>query len=140
MVRFRFSLRSGAALLGVSLCAAPQTAPATDPPATSSSETLEYAIEWRLIAAGTAKFVWTGTQAASQVTLKLDSGGLVSRLFKVDDLYTATLAQNLCAQSTTLIAHEGARDRDTRVTFDSTARKATSLEKDLDKNTTATHE
>jgi hypothetical protein len=137
MARFGSSLRFVAAVLTASLCALPQTAPETAGP---SGETLDYAIEWRLIPAGTAKFAWTGTSASSQLTLKIDSGGLVSRLFKVDDLYTATLGENLCAQSTTLIAHEGPRDRDTRVTFDAAAHKAMSLEKDLNKNTTTPHE
>jgi len=137
MARFGSSLHFAAAVLTASFGALPQTAPDT---AASSGETLDFAIEWRLIPAGTAKFSWSGTPASSQLTLKIDSGGLVSRLFKVDDLYTATLTENLCAQSTTLIAHEGPRDRDTRVTFDAEARKATSLEKDLNKNTTASHE
>jgi hypothetical protein len=124
--------------LGVCLCSAPDGNPQV--PDAGSHETLDYAIEWRLIPAGTAKFSWTGTTATSQVTLKLDSGGLVSRLFKVDDTYTATLAENLCARSSTLIAHEGPRDRDTRVTYDVAAHRATALERDLDKNTSASHE
>src|SRR5712671_3068266 len=109
MPRSRSSLRLAAAAFVVSLCAAPQTPPGPGIPDAPSREVLEYNIEWRLIAAGTAKFVWTGTPASSQVTLKLNSGGLVSRLFKVDDEYTATLGDSLCAQGTTLIAHEGAR-------------------------------
>jgi hypothetical protein len=136
---FRSSLRCLPALLLAAICAAPQT-PGPGISAAPSRETLEYAIEWRLIPAGTAKFMFTGTPAAGQVSLKLESVGLVSRLFKVDDLYTATLAENLCAQSSTLVSHEGARNRDTRVTFDTVAHKATSLERDLDKNQTAAHE
>lgn len=134
MLRFRSILRLTAAALTASLCAAPQT------PAATTRETLEFGIEWRLITAGKARFVWTGTPGSSQVRLKLDSGGLVSRLYQVDDDYTATLGENLCAQSTTLLAHEGSRNRDTRVTFDAAAGRASYLEKDLIKNTTAARE
>ena len=140
MHRSRSTPRLAAALLLASSCAAPQTQSGPGISAGVTRETLDFAIEWRLIPAGAAKFVWTGTPASSQVELKLSSGGLVSRLFRVNDDYTATLRENLCAQSTTLISHEGARNRDTRVTFDAAARKAGSLEQDLDKNTTSAHE
>ena len=134
MSRFRSSLRLTAAALSISLCAAPQTLNGP------SRETLDFAIEWRLIPAGTAKLTFSGSPSNSQVKLKLDSAGLVSRLFKVDDDYTATLGDNLCAQSSTLIAHEGSRNRETRVTYENSARRAVSVEKDPDKNTTATRE
>src|SRR5579863_3856398 len=60
-----------------------------------TKETLDYAIEWRLIPAGTAKFTWAmipSASSTSELRLHLESAGLVSRLFRVSDDYTAMLA------------------------------------------------
>ncbi|MDP9169841.1 MAG: DUF3108 domain-containing protein [Acidobacteriota bacterium] len=113
-------------------------------------ETLDYAVEWRLIPAGTAKFTWTPLQrpaagaavntAASEVRLHLESAGLVSRLFHVSDDYTAMLGQNFCVQNTFVAAHEGSRNKETRVVYDAQAHKASYVEKDLVKNATTAHE
>jgi Protein of unknown function (DUF3108) len=108
------------------------------------SEVLNYAIEWRLIPAGSAKLTWTAmprsAAAANELRLHLESTGLVSRLFRVDDDYTAALGQNLCAQNSFMAAHEGNRNKETRVTYDLQTHKAFYLEKDLNKNSTAMHE
>ena len=111
-------------------------------PAGQDPETLDYQIEWRLIPAGTAHLTWMAVPPTNntEIRLHLETAGLVSRLFRVDDEYTALLAQNLCSQNTFLSAHEGSRSRETRVVYDTQARKATSLEKDLGKNLTATHD
>ncbi len=106
-------------------------------------ETLNYNIEWRLIPAGTAKFTWTGAPGAatgSELRLHLESAGLVSRLFRVSDDYTAQMGQNFCAQNTFLSAHEGNRSRETRVVYDAQNRKASYLEKDLTRNSTTAHD
>ena len=108
-----------------------------------SHETLDYEIEWRLVQAGTAKLTWAGMQganAAGELRLHLESAGLVSRLFRVDDDYTAALGQSLCAQSTFLAAHEGNRNKETRVVYDSQNHKASYSEKDLIKNSTINHD
>jgi hypothetical protein len=109
-----------------------------------SHETLDYSVEWRLIPAGTAKLAWTAFEpsdpATAELRLHVQSTGLVSRLYRVDDDYSARLGQNLCAQSTSIAAREGSRYRETRVTFDSQARKANYVEKDLSKNSTVTHD
>jgi hypothetical protein len=121
-----------------------------------NSEVLQYAIEWRLVPAGTAKLTWTALPrpaasaavatpaawipAAGEVRLHMESTGLVSRLFRVDDDYTAAMGQNLCAQNSFLTAHEGSRNRETRVNFNSQTRKADYVEKDLNKNSSTTHE
>ena len=61
-------------------------------------ETLEYEIEWRLIPAGTAALTWAAlnnnTGSGGELRLHLESAGLVSRLFRVNDDYTASLGQN----------------------------------------------
>ncbi|HZL55819.1 MAG TPA: DUF3108 domain-containing protein [Bryobacteraceae bacterium] len=112
-------------------------------PGIPAHESLEYDIEWRLIQAGTAKLNWaamTGANAAGELRLHLESAGLVSRLFRVDDDYTTALTQNFCAQNTFLSAHEGNRSKETRVVYDSQSHKASYIEKDLVKNTTTNHE
>ena len=143
-----------AAILSTLLIAAPFTnAPATGQqdaatPASvegiPSHEVLDYAIEWRLVPAGTAKLTWTTlprpATAANEVRLHMESAGLVSRLFRVDDDYTAALGENLCAQNSFLAAHEGSRNRETRVNYNSQTKKADYTEKDLNKNSTTVHE
>jgi hypothetical protein len=148
-------MRWRAAILATLFIAAPfSNAPATgqDPPTlgvagaevTPNNEVLEYAIEWRLIPAGTAKLTWMAlprpATSASEVRLHIESMGLVSRLFHVDDDYTAALGPNLCAQNSFLSAHEGSRNRETRVNYNAQTRKADYVEKDLNKNATTTHE
>jgi len=95
-------------------------------------EVLSYSIEWRLITAGKVRLEWQQTHAPAQVSLKVDSVGLVSKLFRVDDTYQATLNQDGCAQSTLLNSQEGSRQRETRVNYDD--RKASYLERDRAKN------
>jgi hypothetical protein len=123
-----------------SLSAAPPSAGDNIP----GSEVLDYQIEWRLIPAGSAKLTWTAMprsgSAANELRMHLESTGLVSRLFRVDDDYTAALGQNLCAQNSFITAHEGSRNKETRVTYDAQTRKAIYLEKDLNKNSTIMHD
>jgi hypothetical protein len=113
-----------------------------DPVATH--EELDYSVEWRLIPAGTAQIDWTATPhsaaAASELKMHLQSTGLVSRLFHVDDQYLALMNQHLCAQRTEMMAHEGSRNRETYVAFDPQLHLASHVEKDLNRNTTVTQE
>src|SRR2546426_8209004 len=71
-------------------------------------ETLSYNVEWRLIDAGKARLNWNANSQPShpgwQVNLHLESTGLVSKLYKVDDQYAAELASDLCVQNTHLKA------------------------------------
>jgi hypothetical protein len=96
---------------------------------------LAYNVEWRLIDAGKARLTWAaGSQpshAGPQITLHLESTGLVSKLYKVNDDYTASLTAALCVQDTHLTALEGSRQRETVVHFDPEAKKASYLERDL---------
>jgi hypothetical protein len=116
----------------------------TNAGAVPASEALDYQIEWRLIPAGSAKLTWTATPrpaaGANELRLHIESAGLVSRLYRVDDDYTAALGQNLCAQNSFIAAHEGNRNKETRVTYDPQAHKAFYLEKDLNKNATISHD
>ncbi len=107
-------------------------------------EVLDYAVEWRLVPAGDAKFTWTSLSSsplgASEVRLHLESKGLVSRLFRVNDDYTSMMGPDFCVQNTFLTAHEGSRNRETRVTYDPQRHQADFLEKDLNKNATVAHQ
>lgn len=101
-------------------------------------ETLYYNIEWRLISAGKAKVEWLPQpqpRAPSQINFHLESVGLVSKLFKVEDDYSALLNPSFCAQALQMTTHEGSRQRETKITFDSETKKATYLERDRVKNT-----
>ena len=99
-------------------------------------ETLFYTVEWRLITAGRARLDWNGDPRTGWSTrLHLESTGLVSKLFKVEDDYTATLNAALCVEALQLTSHEGSRMRETKVTFDPAAKKASYLERDRVKNT-----
>src|SRR3954468_4403382 len=75
-------------------------------------ETFQFAVEWRLIPAGTVRLSWipaahfketgpsgSGNIGPSEIRLHLESSGLVSRLFRVNDDYTSVLGNNLCAES-----------------------------------------
>jgi hypothetical protein len=102
-----------------------------------AKETLNYNIEWRLFTAGKAKVELTSTTGARpgmQASLHLESSGIVSKLFKVDDDYSAALNSNYCAQSLQMTTQEGNRLRETKVTFDAETKKATYLERDRAKN------
>ena len=100
----------------------------------SGTETFYYNIEWRLITAGKAKVQVQPERGGQQVNLHVESVGLVSKLFKVEDDYSANMTSNWCAESAQLSSQEGNRSRETRITFDGAARKATYLERDRIKN------
>jgi len=101
-----------------------------------SRESLTYSIEWRLITAGRATVDWAATgNDAAQIRLKVESVGMVSKLFKVEDTYVANLGSGLCGQSVQLTAEEGNRHRETRIAFDYSNHRADYLERDRSKNT-----
>jgi hypothetical protein len=106
-------------------------------PELPAREDLRYEIEWRLINAGRAALTWRAAEETDgwQIQMKLESVGLVSKLYRVDDTYTSLLGPGLCAIRSHLIAHEGRKHRETTVTFDRKADTAHRVETDLTKNT-----
>jgi hypothetical protein len=101
-----------------------------------SKEMLQFAVEWRLVTAGRARIDWNAMpRGAWDVKMHLESVGLVSKLFKVEDDYAANLNQALCIQSSYQTTYEGSRQRETRINYDAGAKKATYLERDRIKNT-----
>ncbi len=101
------------------------------PAADSITERLSYTIEWRLIHAGNA-VVEAGP---SSVVLKLESAGMVSTLYKIDDRYRVQFDTPFCATSSLMESKEGSRHRETAVTFDRIRNRASLIEKDVDRNT-----
>jgi hypothetical protein len=101
-----------------------------------SHESLTYSIEWRLITAGRATVQWTSNGSDSaQIKAHVESVGLVSKLFHVDDSYVANMGSGLCGQSVQLTAQEGSRERETKINFDYPNHRADYLERDRLKNT-----
>jgi hypothetical protein len=101
-----------------------------------SSEVLSYRIEWRLITAGRARLEWS-TQPSRpdhQIKLHLESAGLVSTLYRVQDDYLAGINQALCTETVQTTTREGSRQREARITFDYGSHKASYLERDRLKN------
>ncbi len=106
-----------------------------------AAETLNYNIEWRLISAGKAKVQWRRESAGWQINVHVESSGLVSKLFRVEDDYSANLRNTLCAESSQLLSHEGSKVRETKIAFDAAAGKAMYVERDPVKNAViASHE
>jgi hypothetical protein len=110
------------------------------PVAFPSQETITYDIEWRLIYAGNAKLtldpkISAGKQDWSS-KLHLESGGLVSKLYKLEDNYTVQMENQFCASGSVFNSMEKNRHHETTVNYDPVRRKATYLERDLLKNST----
>ena len=101
-----------------------------------AKESFTYGVEWRLVRAGLAKVSLAPAHGGWQGDIHLESSGLVSKLYRVEDNYSASIDEQLCARSTFMKAIEGKRERETKVTFDRVNSKASYLERDLLKNKT----
>ena len=102
-----------------------------------SAERLSYDIEWRLIYAGSAHLSLEpkpGDPRKWDSQLRVESGGLVSKLYRLEDTYNIGMDDSFCTSSTQLDAIEGKRHRDTKVVYDHRRGKADYVERDLDKN------
>jgi len=107
------------------------------------NETFSYTVEWRLIHAGNVKLTWgaAGDNGEGyQANLSLESAGLVSKLYRVQNNYVSNFTESLCIRNSALNTNEGSRRRETRVTYDAARKKASYVERDLEKNTTVTQE
>jgi hypothetical protein len=133
-------LACACSILLVNLPLSPQSKPATGATtAFPSQETITYTVEWRLIYAGNARLTLDPKKSGSKLDweskVHLESAGLVSKLYKLDDNYTVEMADQFCANSTDLNAIERNRHHETTVNYDHTRGKASYLERDLLKNT-----
>jgi len=120
----RFVLR-GAPVLAAALWIFPAATSAGPPPAELGK--LTYDIEWRLIHAGDAVLDLHNSEGR----MKLDSAGLVSALFKVDDTYTVHYEPGFCASESLMDSKEGKRHRQTTVTYDRSQNRAAWVERDM---------
>jgi hypothetical protein len=120
--------------LVVLVCSPPALSQAPVPP---RPESFSYTVEWRLITAGKARVEIAPLPENSgwQTKLHLESAGLVSKLYKVEDDYSSILNRAMCAQSSVMTSREGSRQRETKVTYDGAAKRASYLERDRVKNT-----
>lgn len=141
LAKWRTGRRAATLLLltiGGAVLTHPETAIDRFPsPSYLNHEVLDYGIEWRLFRAGTVKLAWTPVTTNGtrwDVNVHLESAGVVSRLYKVDDTYTATLADQVCAEAFGLRSIEGKRSRATEVKIDRTQNKAHYIERDLTTN------
>ncbi|MGA2215693.1 MAG: DUF3108 domain-containing protein [Bryobacteraceae bacterium] len=102
-----------------------------------SAEKLSYDIEWRLIYAGSAHMSLEpkpGDPSRWDSQLRIESGGLVSKLYRLEDTYRIGMQDGFCTSLTELDAMEGKRHRDTKVVYDHARGKASYVERDLEKN------
>jgi hypothetical protein len=126
-------------LLAGSPSSLPQSKAASAAPATlPAHETISYSIEWRLIYAGNAQLSLDPKQSGGkqdlQSKLHLESGGMVSKLYKLEDNYTVQMEGQFCADSTDFNSIERNRHHETAVNYDHTRGKASYVERDLLKN------
>jgi Protein of unknown function (DUF3108) len=97
---------------------------------------LTYRVEWRLVTAGNVDLEFTRAGGSTwQTQMKLESAGLVNRLFRVQDSYRAFMDERFCGSSAHLDAQEGKRHTITQLNFDYGRKKSIYDEKDLVKNT-----
>lgn len=101
-------------------------------------EVLTYGVEWRLVRAGMAKFTWNPLHVGWEGDIHVESAGLVTKLYRVNDDYRMQVDNNLCASSIYIRSEEGKRRRETRVAFEHPRNKASYVERDLIKNADVT--
>ncbi len=100
-------------------------------------ESLYYGVEWRFVYAGNVSLTLVrGADHTENIAVHLQSAGLVSKLFTLDDNYNAQLTgDTFCAHGSELDAVEGKRHHRTETQFDYNRGKVTWEERDLVKNT-----
>jgi hypothetical protein len=114
-------------LLACWLVLGQSTLPPSPPPPNQAKEKLTYAVEWRLIRAGTV----TVERQPHQSSMRLESAGIVSTLFRIDDVYTVHYEDAACATSSVMESMERERHHETRVTYDRSRNHASFIERDL---------
>ncbi|HUQ92670.1 MAG TPA: DUF3108 domain-containing protein [Bryobacteraceae bacterium] len=98
-------------------------------------ETFHLGVEWRLVRAGSAVLTRTPRPGGGwQSDLHIESAGLVSKLFRVNDAYRSQYDSGFCTANTLLRAEEGKRRRETVVTFHHDTKKSSYLERDTIRN------
>jgi hypothetical protein len=129
----RFLAASFAVLSGACWWSGAQTASSRAALSSSASvpkagaQRFTYNVEWRSIHAGQVSV----ESRPGSAQMRLQSAGLVSKLYKVQDSYAVQYDDPWCVTSTVLDAVEGKRHRETRVTYDRVQSHAFYTERDL---------
>jgi hypothetical protein len=90
-------------------------------------EAMKFQAEWRAMRAGFA----TLELLENHARLHLETTGFVGSLYHVNNDYRSSFQPSFCATETQLTAREGKKQRETNVTFQHPAGKATLVERDL---------
>lgn len=122
----------------LSVCFATATLLAQSPPF-FHQETMEYDISWRIFGAGKARLSLAHDTSVGpavwRATVGANSTGIVSKLYKVEDVFRSTFAEEgYCSEHLQKVIHEGSRYRDIRIDFDKARRVAAIREMDLARN------
>jgi len=109
---------------------------AAAPPPTVPGESLYYGVEWRFVYAGNASVTLRRSPDHTEsIAVHVQSAGLVSRLFTLDDNYNSQLTgDTFCAHSIELDATEGRRRHRETATFQYDRGKVAWSDQDLVKN------
>jgi len=95
-------------------------------------QTYVYGVEWHLFNAGTARVGLRDDGAEKHVTATAVSGGVVSTLYKVNDHFEAFFdPHRFCSQRVSKHVEEGARSRQSELSFDYGRGKSVLSEKNL---------
>src|SRR5258708_30230681 len=79
-----------------------QSPPATPP---KPAESLQFAVEWRMVRAGTVVMSRSARAGGAwQTDLHLEAVGLVSKLYRVNDQYRTQYDSAFCSSTTTMHA------------------------------------
>lgn len=98
-------------------------------------EKLSYHVEWHGITAGLATVDMVQPRPDQwQISLDLQSAGMVSRLYHIADKYKALTGSKFCGVSSDMDAQEGKHHKYEKVSFDASHRKVEYYEHDLVKN------
>jgi hypothetical protein len=98
-------------------------------------EKLSYRVEWRLITAGNVTVQLSHVNASDwQLNMDVQSAGLVTRLYKVDDKYKVLTDQKFCGLNSDFDSMEGKRHKLESMSFDG-AHKLQYEDRDVLKNT-----
>jgi hypothetical protein len=107
-------------------------------PPFAPGETLDYDISWRIFGAGKARMSLAldpTTPPVWRATVEANSAGIVSRLYKVEDVFRSTfLNGTLCSRQILKNMNEGARHREIHIDFQEQRRMAVLRETDTARN------
>jgi hypothetical protein len=108
-------------------------------PPFTAGETTDFDISWRVFGAGTARMTLNEVPGAAKptwrATVEAHSIGIVTRLYKVEDVYRSTFqANSYCSEQLEKTIHEGNRNRDLKIDFDAQRKLAAIRETDTSSN------